>query len=218
MLRISFLQYTNYCGVGPIVRPRWRYRLKSSLQLVLAAMLLFLGTRHSLSQEQRDASSFGNVMIFRNVLPRQKSNIAIAVSTNSAKLDLTQVDCLSLDPVWAYVDGIDHSGDVVMRKAVADYFENVSINVPNCNFSFLWTIVHRKTFAVRYLNKPSSELMAFSICKKRRETNAGRQCISKNIWFFDGLDSAGAEYATGIKAFISSSNADWSIVNVSVKE
>jgi hypothetical protein len=57
--------------------------------------------------------------------------------------------------------------------------------------------------------------MSFGVCKKPLDGPAGQQCLSKNIWLFDKISPAADEYAVGIKAFVSSSNAEWSVVNVS---
>jgi hypothetical protein len=140
---------------------------------------------------------------------------AVAASTSSSNLDLTKLECLSLDPNWAHVDRIDHSDDQDMRDAVARHFTNVSLNSPNCSFFIIWTVVHRKTFAVRYRGNPSVALMSFSVCKKPLESPAGRQCLSKNIWIFEKISPPATEYAVGIKAFVSSPNVEWSVVNIS---
>jgi hypothetical protein len=169
------------------------------------------------AQEQKKGDTIWSAAIFQNVLPKQKKAFAVAVSTNSFNVDLAQLGCLSLDPNWAHVDRIDHSDDEDMRKAVAQHFKNTSLNSPDCVFFIKWTIVHRKTFAVRYRGDPSVALMSISICKKPLDGPAGRQCLSRNIWLFDRIRPAADEYAVGIKAFVSPSNAEWSVVNVSPK-
>jgi hypothetical protein len=75
-------------------------------------MFLLFGTQLAASQEK---NSVWGTAIFRNILPKPKSVFAVAVSTDASKVNLAQVDCLSLDPNWAHVDRIDHS----MTKACA---------------------------------------------------------------------------------------------------
>jgi hypothetical protein len=166
------------------------------------------------SQEQKTGRSW-NAAIFQNILPKQKNVFAVAVSTHASRVNLTEVNCLSLDPNWAHVDRADHSDDADMRKAVREHLENRSLSSPDCGFFIHWTIDHGKTSAVRYRGDPSVALMSFSICKKPLDGPAGRQCLSKNIWLFDKIRPVADEYALGIKAFVSSSNAAWSVVNVS---
>lgn len=167
------------------------------------------------SQEQKTDRSW-NTAIFQNILPKQKKVFAVAVSTHSSNVDLSQLGCLSLEPNWAHVDRADLSDDKDMRKAVAEHFKNSSLNSPDCGFFFNWTVVHQKTFAVRYRGNPSVTLMSFSVCKKPLEGPAGRQCLSKNIWLFDKVRPPADEYTVGIKAFVSSPNVEWAVVNVSL--
>jgi hypothetical protein len=186
-------------------------------QLALALVLLLFETQVLVSEEQKSGSAPSKAAVMGNIFSKQRSVYAVAVSTNSSKVDIAQLDCLSLDPNWAHVDRIDHSDDGDMRKAVAQHFKNSSLNSPDCGFFIKWTIVHQKTLAVRYRGDPSVALMSISICKKPLDSPVGQQCLSRNIWFFDKIGRAADEYTVGIKAFISSSNAEWSVVNVSSK-
>jgi hypothetical protein len=45
---------------------------------------------------------------------------------------------------------------------------------------------------------------------------AGRRCLSKNVWLFNKISPPANEYSVGIKTFVSSPNAKWSVVNLSV--
>lgn len=159
----------------------------------------------------------GVASILKNPLPSKKRVFAIAVSTNSAKVDLAQVDCLTLDPKWAHVDRIDHSDDAAMRNAVAAYLQRKLSNDPTCRFLLRWTVIHEKTFAVRYQGRPSVTLMSFGICEKPLGPTR-QQCLSKNVWLFDKIVSAVDEYALGIKAFVSPSSTEWVVVNVSLDD
>jgi hypothetical protein len=189
--------------------------LKSSLQLVLATILLFLDTQHSVSQEQK-SGNFRDAAIFQNLPPKQKRVFAVAVSTNSTRVDLAKVDCLSLDSNWAHVDQVDHSDDNDMRKAVANHLKAQGPNDMPCRFLIRWTVIHEKTLAVRYRGHPSETLMSFSICEKPLNGPAGLRCLSKNVWLFDKITPAADEYTLGIKAFALSSNAKWVVVSVSL--
>jgi hypothetical protein len=147
---------------------------------------------------------------------KQKKIFAAAVSTHSSNVDLAQLTCLSLDPNWAHVDRVDRSDDKDMRKEVAQFFRSSSFDSPDCDSFFSWTIIHEKTHAVRYRGRPSVTLMSFSVCKKPLDGPAGRRCLSKNVWLFDKISSPANEYSVGIKAFVSSPNVKWSVVNVSI--
>ncbi|WP_375415515.1 hypothetical protein [uncultured Bradyrhizobium sp.] len=160
---------------------------------------------------------FWNTLVVQKLIPTQKRVFAIAVSTHSSKVDLAEVDCLSLDPNWAHVDRVDHSDDDAMRKAVAAHLKRQMPNNPTCRFFIRWTVIHEKTFAVRYRGHPSVTLMSFGICEKSLNGLTGQRCLSKNIWLFDNITSAVDEYTLGIKAFASSSNAEWTILNVSLR-
>jgi hypothetical protein len=177
-------------------------------------MILLLGTLHSVSQEQ-PAGYFWKATIFNN-LPskKQKRTFPVAVGTNSSKVDLAELDCLSLDPNWAHVDRVDHSEDGVMRNAVVANLERHALNDASCRFFIRWTVIHQKTFAVRYQGRPSVTLMSFIICEKPLDGPKGQRCLSKNVWLFDKIISAADEYALGIKAFVLSNNAEWTVVNV----
>jgi hypothetical protein len=191
-------------------------KLKKFSRLAFALVFLLLETQVLASEEQKSRSSPSKAAIFGNIFSKQQSMYAVAVSTNSSNVDLAQLGCLSLDPNWAHVDRIDYSDDDDMRKAVAQHFKNSSLDSPDCGFFINWTIVHRKTFAVRYRGDPSVTLMAFSICKKPLDGPANRQCLSKNVWLFNKVTPPANEYAVGIKAFVSSPNAEWAVVNVSL--
>jgi hypothetical protein len=191
-------------------------KLKKFPRLALASVLLLLETHVLASEEQKNGSSRSKAAIFGNIFSKQQSVYAVAVSTNSANIDLVHLDCLSIGPNWAHVDRIDHSDDEDMRKAVAQHLKNNSLNSPNCSFFINWTVVHRKTSAVRYRGDPSVTLMSFSICKKLLDGPANRQCLSKNIWLFNKITPPANEYAVGIKAFVSSPNVEWAVVNVSL--
>jgi len=191
--------------------------LKKFSRVASALILLILETQVLAAQEQKKGDAVWSATIFQNILPKQKNIFAVAVSTDASKVDLAQVDCLSLDPNWAHVDRINHSDDDEMRKAVADRLENVPLNSLNCGFFINWTIVHRKTYAVRYRGVPSVTLMSLSICRKPLDGPDGQRCLSKGIWLFDKISPPANEYAVGIKAFVSSSKSEWSVVNVSLK-
>jgi hypothetical protein len=182
---------------------------------VLALILLLLEMQVLAAQQQKREDAVWSTTIFQNILPKQKIMFAVAVSTHASRVNLAEVNCLSLDPNWAHVDRADHSDDADMRKAVGEYLENRSLDSPDCGFFIHWTIDHGKTSAVRYRGGPSVALMSFSICKKPLDGPAGRQCLSKNIWLFDKIRPVTDEYALGVKAFVSSSNAPWSVVNIS---
>jgi hypothetical protein len=190
--------------------------LKKFLPLPLALVLLLVEVQVLASEEQKSGSSPSKADILGNIFSKQKSAYAVAVSTNSSKVNIAQLNCLSLDPNWAHVDRIDHSDDDNMRKAVAEHFSNSSLNSLDCDFFINWTIVHRETFAVQYRGKPSVTLMSFSICKKPLDGPSNRQCLSKNIWLFDKITPSANEYSIGIKAFVSSPNVEWAVVNVSL--
>lgn len=191
-------------------------KLKRFSRLPFALVFLLLETQVLASEEQKNRNPPSKAAIFGNIFSKQQSAYAVAVSTNSSNVDLAQLGCISLDPNWAHVDRIDHSDDDEMRKAVAQHFKNSSLNSPDCGFFINWTIVHRKTFAVRYRGDPSVTLMSFSICKKPLDGPANRQCLSKNVWLFNKVTPPANEYAVGIKAFVSSPNVEWAVVNVSL--
>jgi hypothetical protein len=191
--------------------------LKKFYRLALALILLILETQVLAAQEQKKGDAVWSAAVFQNILPKQKNMFAVGVSTDASKVDLAQVDCLSLDSNWAHVDRINHSDDEEMRKALADRLEKLPLNSPNCGFFINWTIVHRKTYAVRYRGVPSVTLMSLSICKKPLDGPDGQQCLSKGIWLFDKITLPANEYAVGIKAFVSSPKSEWSVVNVSLK-
>ena len=182
---------------------------------MLASILLFFEMQVLAAQQQKKEDVLWDAAIFKNILPKQKNMFVVAVSTHASRVNLAEVNCLSLDQNWAHVDRVDHSDDADMRKAIGEYLENRSLNSPDCGFFIRWTIDHAKTSAVRYRGDSSVALMSFSICKKPLGGPAGRQCLSKNIWLFDKIRPVADEYALGIKAFVSSSNAAWSVVNVS---
>jgi hypothetical protein len=146
---------------------------------------------------------------------KQKGTFAIAVGTNSAKIDRSELACLALESNWAHVDRVDHSEDDAMRNAVAAYLTR-RLNDEGCRFFIRWTVVHRTTFAVRYRGRPSVTLMSIIICDKRLEGSTGQRCLSKNVWLFDKISLASDEYALGIKAFALSNNAEWTMVGVSL--
>lgn len=185
-----------------------------SLRSAAIIILIFVGTQHSVSQEQH-SRMLSNGTFLSDISKKQRRVFNVAVSTNSAKIDLSELDCLALEPNWAHVDRIDHSEDDAMRNAVAAHFHQLSKDA-GCRFAIHWTVVHRTTFAVRYQGHPSVTLMSFIICDKRSDGPAGQRCLSKNVWLFDKIISPADEYAVGIKAFVLSNKAEWTMINVSL--
>jgi hypothetical protein len=190
-------------------------KIRKFSRLVLAGLLLLLEMQVLAAQEQRSVDADWTAT-FQHAFAKQQKVFAVAVSTHSSNVELTQVVCLSLGPNWVHVDRVDHSDDKDMRKAVAQFFKSSSLDSPDCEFFFNWTIIHEKTYAVRYRGYPSVTLMSFSVCKKPLDGPAGRRCLSKNIWLFDKISPPANEYSIGIKAFVSSPDSKWSVINLSV--
>jgi hypothetical protein len=128
-------------------------------------------------------------VLIRSTMARTEGHVVVASSLRQAKIAMTQVSCLSIDPHKIIFNRAEYDASAVMKlidEVLSIQPTLLESQQAVCPWVFAATIVENANFGVKHNGRSAKYLVSVDVCASRpsNEVLDPNKCLSKNVYVF----------------------------------